>query len=53
MVAADRRRLTGTTDENFGNDEEETEFDAVDLLEGVGTEDPVQRYQRNRNSSTS
>ena len=33
------------TDENFENDEEETvEFDAVDLLEGVGTEDPVRMY---------
>ncbi len=45
MVAADEGDLLEPTDENFENDEEETvEFDAVDLLEGVGTEDPVRMY---------
>ena len=41
----DEGDLLEPTDENFENDEEETvEFDAVDLLEGVGTEDPVRMY---------
>ena len=45
MVAADEGDLLEPTDENFENDEEETvEFDAADLLEGVGTEDPVRMY---------
>lgn len=45
MVAADEGDLLEPTDENFENDEEETvRFDAVDLLEGVGTEDPVRMY---------
>lgn len=44
-VAADEEDLLEPTDENFDNDEEETvELDAVDLLEGVGTEDPVRMY---------
>ncbi len=44
-VAADEEDLLDPTDEDFGNDEEETvELDAVDLLEGVGTEDPVRMY---------
>lgn len=44
-VAADEEELLDSTDENFDNDEEETvELDAVDLLEGVGTEDPVRMY---------
>lgn len=44
-VAADEGDLLEPTDENFENDEEETvELDAVDLLEGVGTEDPVRMY---------
>jgi RNA polymerase primary sigma factor len=43
-VAADEDDLE-PTDENFENDEEETaNIDAVDLLEGVGTEDPVRMY---------
>ncbi len=45
MVAADEGDLLEPTDENFENEEEEAvEFDAVDLLEGVGTEDPVRMY---------
>lgn len=45
MVAADEGDLPEPTDENFENDEDEAvEFDAVDLLEGVGTEDPVRMY---------
>lgn len=44
-VAADEEDLLDPADENFDNDEEETvELDAVDLLEGVGTEDPVRMY---------
>lgn len=45
LVAADEAELLEPTDENFENDEDETvELDAVDLLEGVGTEDPVRMY---------
>lgn len=44
-VAADEEDLLDPADENFDHDEEETvELDAVDLLEGVGTEDPVRMY---------
>lgn len=44
-VAADEEDLLDPADEDFDNDEEETvELDAVDLLEGVGTEDPVRMY---------
>ena len=44
-VAEDEDDLLEPADENFSNDEEETvELDAVDLLEGVGTEDPVRMY---------
>lgn len=44
-VAANEGDLLEPTDEDFENDEEETvELDAVDLLEGVGTEDPVRMY---------
>lgn len=44
-VAADEEDLLDPADENFDSDEEETvELDAVDLLEGVGTEDPVRMY---------
>lgn len=44
-VAADEEDLLDPTDENFDNgDEEAVELDAVDLLEGVGTEDPVRMY---------
>lgn len=44
-VAADEEDLLDPADENFNHDEEETvELDAVDLLEGVGTEDPVRMY---------
>ncbi len=44
-VAADEEDLLDPADEDFENDEEETvELDAVDLLEGVGTEDPVRMY---------
>ncbi len=45
MVAADEEDLLGPADEDFENeDEEAVEIDAVDLLEGVGTEDPVRMY---------
>lgn len=45
LVAEDEADLLGPTDEDFENDEDETvELDAVDLLEGVGTEDPVRMY---------
>lgn len=45
LVAEDEADLLGPTDEEFENDEDETvELDAVDLLEGVGTEDPVRMY---------
>lgn len=41
----DEEDLLDPADEDFENDEEETvELDAVDLLEGVGTEDPVRMY---------
>ena len=44
-VAEDEDDLPEPADENFSNDEEKTvELDAVDLLEGVGTEDPVRMY---------
>ena len=44
-VTEDEDDLLEPADENFSNDEEETvELDAVDLLEGVGTEDPVRMY---------
>lgn len=44
-VAADEEDLLDPADENFDNgDEEAVELDAVDLLEGVGTEDPVRMY---------
>ncbi len=44
-VAADEEDLLDPADEDFDNDDEETvELDAVDLLEGVGTEDPVRMY---------
>lgn len=44
-VAEDEDDLLEPADENFSNDEEKTvELDAVDLLEGVGTEDPVRMY---------
>ncbi len=44
-VAEDEDDLLEPADENFSNDEEEkVELDAVDLLEGVGTEDPVRMY---------
>ena len=45
MVDIDAEDLLGPTDEDFENDDEEAvELDAVDLLEGVGTEDPVRMY---------
>ena len=45
LVAADEGDLLEPTDENFDNeDDEAVELDAVDLLEGVGTEDPVRMY---------
>ena len=45
LVDIDAEDLLGPTDEDFENDDEETvELDAVDLLEGVGTEDPVRMY---------
>ena len=44
-VAADEEDLLEPADENFENEDDETvELDAVDLLEGVGTEDPVRMY---------
>ena len=44
-VAADEEDLLDPADENFDNgDEEAVELDAVDLLECVGTEDPVRMY---------
>lgn len=44
-VAADEDDLLDPTDENFDDeDDEAAELDAVDLLEGVGTEDPVRMY---------
>ena len=44
-VAADEEELLEPTDENFDDeDDEAVELDAVDLLEGVGTEDPVRMY---------
>lgn len=44
-VAVDEGDLLEPTDGDFDEDEEETvELDAVDLLEGVGTEDPVRMY---------
>ena len=44
-VVEDEEELPEPTDENFDGDDEETaELDAVDLLEGVGTEDPVRMY---------
>ena len=45
LVDIDAGDLLGPTDEDFENDDEEAvELDAVDLLEGVGTEDPVRMY---------
>ena len=45
LVDIDAEDLLGPTDEDFDNEDEETvELDAVDLLEGVGTEDPVRMY---------
>ena len=45
LVEVDADDLLGPTDEDFENEDEETvELDAVDLLEGVGTEDPVRMY---------
>jgi RNA polymerase primary sigma factor len=45
LVDIDAEDLLGPTDEDFENEGEETvELDAVDLLEGVGTEDPVRMY---------
>ena len=45
LVDIDAEDLLGPTDEDFKNDDEEAvELDAVDLLEGVGTEDPVRMY---------
>ena len=45
VVDIDAEDLLGPTDEDFENDDEEAvELDAVDLLEGVGTEDPVRMY---------
>jgi RNA polymerase primary sigma factor len=44
LVAADEEDLLGPADENFEDDDETVEIDAVDLLEGVGTEDPVRMY---------
>ena len=45
LVDIDAEDLLGPTDEDFENDDEEVvELDAVDLLEGVGTEDPVRMY---------
>ena len=44
-VAEDEEDLLDVADENFDDDKEETaELDAIDLLEGVGTEDPVIMY---------
>jgi len=44
-VAEDEEDLLDVADENFDDDKEETaELDAIDLLEGVGTEDPVRMY---------
>lgn len=45
LVDIDAEDLLGPTDEDFENDDEEAvELEAVDLLEGVGTEDPVRMY---------
>lgn len=45
LVDIDAEDLLGPTDEDFENDDEEAvELDAVDLLESVGTEDPVRMY---------
>lgn len=45
LVDIEAEDLLGPTDEDFESDDEETaELDAVDLLEGVGTEDPVRMY---------
>lgn len=45
LVDVDADDLLGPTDEDFENDDDEAvELDAVDLLEGVGTEDPVRMY---------
>lgn len=45
LVDIDAEDLLGPTDGDFENDDEEAvELDAVDLLEGVGTEDPVRMY---------
>ncbi len=44
-VAEDEEDLLDVADENFDDDKEETaELDAIDLLEGVGTEEPVRMY---------
>lgn len=44
-VAEDEEDLLDSTDENFEDDKESSaELDAIDLLEGVGTEDPVRMY---------
>ena len=36
--------LLEPTDDDFESDEENVDLDAIDLLEGIGTEDPVRMY---------
>ncbi len=43
-VEADEEELLEPSDDELEADEEAAELDAVDLLEGVGTEDPVRMY---------
>ncbi len=43
-VEADEEDLLNPSDEDLEEEEESAELDAVDLLEGVGTEDPVRMY---------
>ncbi len=42
--AADEELILEPVDEEFEEEEENIDLDAVDLLEGIGTEDPVRMY---------
>ena len=44
ILAEDDALLLDDADDDFLKEEEEIDLDAIDLLEGIGTEDPVRMY---------
>lgn len=44
ILAEDDAMLLDDADDDFLKEEEEIDLDAIDLLEGIGTEDPVRMY---------